>query len=101
MFLLFQMDGAKSAATASATCLTADVDRVGLLSALGALQQKPRAQVLGAFLADMLPRLPQLSRRQLCDSLQALARLKLSKVDTQVQMMGPAAINLHIYLHIN
>eukprot|EP00775_Hariotina_reticulata_P013124 gene13124-13254_t len=60
-----------------------DVDRVGLLSALGALQQKPRSQVLGAFLSDMIPRLPNLSRRQLCDSLQALAQLKLSKVDTQ------------------
>jgi hypothetical protein len=62
----------------------ADAERVALLCAIGALNQKPRPQLLGAFLADMQPRLAGLNRGQLCECLQALAQLKLTKVDTQV-----------------
>jgi hypothetical protein len=64
----------------------ADADRVALLCCIGALNQKPRAQLLGSFMADMMPRLGGLSRAQLCGCLQALAQLRLTKVDTQVSL---------------
>jgi hypothetical protein len=64
----------------------ADAERVSLLCGIGALNQKPRAQLLGVFLADMQPRLAGLSRGKLCDCLQALAQLRLTKVDTQVRV---------------
>lgn len=62
----------------------ADTDCVALLCAMGALQQKPRAQHFGPFLQHFMPRLQQLSREQLVAVLEALAVLQLSTTDTQV-----------------
>ncbi|KAF6262386.1 hypothetical protein COO60DRAFT_1636055 [Scenedesmus sp. NREL 46B-D3] len=66
-------------------------ERVALLCCIGALNQKPRPQLLGAFLADMQPRLARLSRAQLCGCLEALSRLRLTKLDTQRPRGSPLA----------
>jgi hypothetical protein len=66
-------------------CPAADAECVLLLCAMGALQQKPRAQHVGPFLQHCMTRLQHMSREQLVALLQAMAQLQLSAVDTQVR----------------
>lgn len=55
---------------------------MALLCAMGALQQKPRAQHFGPFLQHCM--IQQLTREQLVAVLHAMAELQLSTTDTQV-----------------
>lgn len=63
----------------------ADADCVALLCAMGALQQKPRAQHLGPFLQQCMQQVDHFSWQQLVEMLQAMAQLQLTPTETQVQ----------------
>jgi hypothetical protein len=65
----------------------AEKDCVALLCAMGALQQKPRAQHFGPFLQHCM--MQQLPREQLVAVLHAMAELQLSTIDTQVCVLPP------------